>query len=160
GMFLSAVGDVNKDATPDIYASDWNNNAKGTSTGRAYVYSGKDGKQLLTLTGEAAGDGFGIGVADAGDVNRDGHADLIIGAWQHASAALSGGRVYLYSGKDGSLLQTYTGRVAGETFGFDTTGVGDVDGDGVIDFLLTSAWSGIKGFQSGRLYIVSGKIIR
>jgi hypothetical protein len=160
GMFLSAVGDVNGDATPDIYASDWSNNAKGNSTGRAYVYSGKDGKQLLTLTGEAAGDGFGIGVADAGDVNRDGHADLIIGAWQHSSAALSGGRVYLYSGKDGSLIQTYTGRVAGETFGFDATGLGDVDGDGVIDFLLTSAWSGIKGFQSGRLYIVSGKIIR
>ncbi len=101
GMFLSAVGDVNGDATPDIYASDWNNNAKGNSTGRAYIYSGKDGKPLLTLTGEAAGDGFGIGVADAGDVNRDGHADLIIGAWQHASAAWSGGRVYLYSGKDG-----------------------------------------------------------
>jgi hypothetical protein len=160
GMFLSAVGDVNRDAVPDIYASDWSNNAKGNSTGRAYVYSGKDGKQLLTLTGEAAGDGFGIGVADAGDVNRDGHADLILGAWQHSSAAYSGGRVYLYSGKDGALLQTYTGRVAGETFGFDATGVEDVDGDGVIDFLFTSAWSGIKGFQSGRLYIVSGKIAR
>jgi hypothetical protein len=160
GMFLSVVGDVNGDAVPDIYASDWSNNANGNSTGRIYVYSGKDGKPLLTLTGEAAGDGFGIGVADAGDVNRDGHADLIIGAWQHSSAAWSGGRVYLYSGKDGSLLQTYTGRVAGETFGFDATGVGDVDGDGVIDFLLTSAWSGIKGFQSGRLYIVSGKIAR
>ena len=160
GMFLSVVGDVNRDAVPDIYASDWSNNAKGNSTGRIYVYSGRDGKQLLTLTGEGAGDGFGIGVADAGDVNRDGHADLIIGAWQHSSAAWSGGRVYLYSGKDGSLLQTYTGRIAGETFGFDATGIGDVDGDGVIDFLLTSAWSGIKGFQSGRLYIVSGKAAR
>ena len=160
GMFLSVVGDVNHDAVPDIYASDWSNNAKGNSTGRIYVYSGRDGKQLLTLTGEAAGDGFGIGVADAGDVNRDGHADLIIGAWQHSSAASSGGRVYLYSGKDGTLLQTYTGRVAGETFGFDATGIGDVDGDGAVDFLLTSAWSGIRGFQSGRLYIVSGKITR
>ncbi len=58
------------------------------------------------------------------------------------------------------MLQTYTGRVAGETFGFDAMGIGDVDGDGAIDFLLTSAWSGIKGFQSGRLYIVSGKITR
>jgi hypothetical protein len=160
GMFLSAVGDVNRDAAPDIYASDWSNNARGNSTGRAYVYSGKDGKRLLTLTGEVAGDGFGIGVADAGDVNRDGHADLIIGAWQHSSAAYSGGRVYLYSGKDGSLLQTYTGRIAGDTFGFDATGIGDVDGDGVIDLLLTSAWSAVKGFQSGRLYIVSGKIAR
>ena len=160
GMFLSVVGDVNGDKVPDIYASDWQNNAKGISTGRIYIYSGKDGQQLFVLTGETQFDGFGIGVADAGDVNRDGYADLIIGAWQHSSAARSGGKVYLYSGKDRSLLQTYTGRIPGETFGFDATGMGDVDGDGVIDFLLTSAWSGIKGFQSGRVYIVSGKVAR
>ena len=29
-------------------------------------------------------------------------------------------------------------------WGFDTTGVGDVDGDGTIDFLVTSAWSAIN----------------
>lgn len=157
GMFLSTVGDVNADEVPDIYVSDWMNSAKGYSTGRIYVFSGKDGKQLLALTGENRFDGFGIGVADAGDFNRDGHADLIIGAWQHSSGAHSGGRVYLYSGKDGSILQTYTSRIPGETFGFDATGIDDVDGDGVIDFLLTSAYSGIKGFQSGRVYIISGK---
>ena len=49
-----------------------------------------------------------------------------------------------------------TGRVPGETFGFDTTNLGDVDGDGATDFLLTSAWSGINGYQSGRTYIISG----
>lgn len=156
-MFLSVVGDVNRDKVPDIYASDFSNNAKGNSTGRIYVYSGADGKRLLTLTGEAANDGFGIGPADAGDVNHDGYDDLIVGAWQHSGAAISGGKVYLYSGKDGSLMRAYTCRIPGDTFGFDATGIGDVDGDGVIDFLLTSAWSGVNGFQSGRVFIVSGK---
>lgn len=158
GMFLSMVGDVNSDKTPDIYVSDWANNAKGNSTGRIYVYSGIDGKKLLTLTGETAGDGFGIGSAEAGDVNRDGFDDLIIGAWQHASAASSGGKAYLYSGKDGSLMGTITCRIPGDTFGFDATGIGDIDGDGVIDILLTSAWSGVKGFQSGRMFVISGKL--
>jgi len=157
-MFLSVIGDVNGDKTPDIYASDWANNAKGNSTGRIYVYSGADGKKLLTLTGESAGDGFGIGSAEAGDVNRDGFDDLIIGAWQYAGAATSGGKAYLYSGKDGSLMRTITCRIPGDTFGFDATGIGDVDGDGVIDFLLTSAWSGVKGFQSGRMFVISGKL--
>jgi hypothetical protein len=160
GMFVSVVGDVNGDKVPDVYASDWANTAKGISTGRIYVHSGADGKRLLTLTGEAAGDGFGIGPADVGDVNRDGYDDLLIGAWQHASAATSAGRVYLYSGKDGSLLQTITCRTPGDTFGFDATGIGDVDGDGVIDFLLTSAWSNVKGFRSGRMFIISGKLER
>jgi hypothetical protein len=44
----------------------------------------------------------------------------------------------------------------GETFAFDATGMGDVDGDGNIDFLLTSAWSAVNGTRSGRVFILSG----
>ena len=157
-MFVSALGDANGDGVPDIYASDWSNTARGRSTGRIYVHSGKDGRRLLTLTGETAGEGFGIGPAAAGDVDGDGYADLIVGSWQYAGAAVSGGRAYLYSGKDGRLLKTYTCRIPGDTFGFDAVGMGDVDGDGTIDFLLTSAWSGIHGFHSGRMFIVSSVI--
>jgi hypothetical protein len=36
--------------------------------------------------------------------------------------------------------------------------MGDVDGDGAIDFLITSAWSGIRGFHSGRMFIISSGI--
>jgi len=157
-MFLSAVGDVNHDGIPDVYASDFTNSAKGPSTGRVYVHSGADGRRLLTLTGETAGEGFGIGPAGAGDVDGDGFDDLIIGAWQYAGAAVSGGRAYLYSGKDGHLLKTYTCRIPGDTFGFDAVGIGDVDGDGSVDFLVTSAWSGIHGFHSGRMFIISSGV--
>jgi len=159
-MFLSVVGDVDHDGVPDVYASDFNNAAKGPSTGRVYVHSGATGARLLTLTGETAGEGFGIGPADAGDVDGDGHDDLIVGAWQYGGAAISGGRAYLYSGKDGRLLKTFTCRIPGDTFGFDAVGLGDVDGDGTIDFLITSAWSGIHGFHSGRMFIVSSGIRR
>lgn len=156
GMFVSVIGDVNADGVPDVYASDWANAARGPTTGRIYIHSGDDGRNLHTFTGEAGGDGFGIGPADAGDVDGDGHDDIIVGAWQHASAAPGGGRVYLYSGKTGALLRTWTGKVMGETFGFDATGMGDVDGDGTIDLLLTSAWSAVSGPMSGRMYILSG----
>lgn len=159
-MFISAVGDVDGDGVTDVYSSDWNGNgADGLQgAGRIYVTSGADGHLLYTLTGEAPGDGFGIGVADAGDLDADGHADLVIGSWQFGGAAPSGGKVYVYSGKDGSLMRAITCNVMGETFGFDATGVGDVDGDGVPDLLLTSAWSAIKGSHSGRMFIVSGAV--
>ena len=83
--------------------------------------------------------------------------DLVIGAWRQASAAPMGGKIYVYSAKDGTLLSMITGQVMGETLGFDATGMGDVDGDGTIDFLLTSAWSAINGTRSGRMYVVSGR---
>ncbi len=159
-MFISVPGDLDGDGFPDVYASDFVNAAKGVSTGRVYLHSGKDGRRLFTLTGETAGEGFGIGVAGAGDVNADGRADLIIGSWQYSGAAASGGRAYLYSGRDGSLLKTYTCRIPGDTFGFDAVGMGDIDGDGTIDFLITSAWSGIHGHHSGRMFIVSSGVSR
>jgi hypothetical protein len=156
-MFVSIVGDVDADGHPDVYASDWPNNAKGNSTGRVYVYSGREEKRLFTLEGEHAGDGFGIGTAEVGDVDADGHADLLIGAWQCADGAPSGGKCYLYSGKDAALKESWVCTRANETFGFDTTGMGDVDGDGATDYLITNAWSGISGTQSGRAFLLAGR---
>ncbi|MGD2069209.1 MAG: FG-GAP-like repeat-containing protein [Gemmatimonadota bacterium] len=159
-MFVSIVGDVDGDGVPDVYGSDWADGALGRTTGRIYVHSGADGRRLLALGGEAAGDGFGIGTADAGDLDGDGHDDLVVGAWQQGSVAPSGGKVYVYSGRDGTLLFSITGKVPGETFGFDATGVGDVDGDGTPDLLLTSAWSSVHGARTGRMFVVSGRAPR
>src|SRR5262249_5666012 len=153
-MFVSVLGDVDGDRIPDIYASHFSNAAKGPSTGRVYVHSGSDGRRLLTLTGETQGEGFGTSPSNAGDVDHDGHADLIVGAWQYSGAAIGGGRAYLYSGADGHLVKTFTCRTPGDTLGFDAVDLGDVDGDGTVDFLLTSGWSGIHGFHSGRVFIV------
>jgi hypothetical protein len=143
---------------PDVYASDWQNAARGQATGRVYVHSGADGHRLFALTGEAAGEGFGTSPSTAGDVDGDGHADFIVGAWQYAGAAVSGGRAYLYSGGDRRLLKTFTCRTPGDAFGFDAIALGDVDGDGTADFLITSAWSGVSGFHSGRVFILSSDV--
>jgi len=159
-MFVSVPGDVDGDGVPDVYASDWSNTAKGPSTGRVYVHSGADGRRLLTLTGESAGEGFGTSPSVAGDVDGDGHADLIVGAWQYAGAAIGGGRAYLYSGKDGRLMKTFTCQTPGDTFGFDAVNLGDIDHDGTTDFLITSGWSAIHRFHSGRVFVVSSGIPR
>jgi hypothetical protein len=122
------------------------------------VHSGADGRALHTFTGETAGEGLGTSPANVGDVDGDGHADILVGAWQYAGAAASGGRVYLFSGRDGALMQTYTSKIPGDTLGFDAVGLGDVDGDGMDDFLITAAWSGIRGFHSGRVFIISSGV--
>ena len=159
-MFVAIAGDVDQDGAADVYVSDFPNRAKGPSTGRVYVHSGKSGARVLMLTGEGPGEGFGTSASVAGDLDGDGHADLAVGAWQYAGAAPSGGRIYLYSGTDGRLLRTITCRIPGDTLGFDSVGIGDTDGDGTVDLLVTSAYSGINGYHSGRVFIVSSGIRR
>ena len=154
-MFVSILGDVDGDGIPDIFASDWSNDANGAGSGRVYVYSGKTGKRLYTFSGDTPGEGFGTTQSIAGDVDHDGRADILVGSWQYAGAAISGGRAILYSGKNGQILKTYTSRIPGETFGFDAVGIGDVDADGTVDLLITSGWSAIHGFHSGRVFVIS-----
>ena len=156
-MFVSAVGDVNGDGFVDVYGSDWNSNAGGLpASGRIYVHSGADGTRLHELAGSAPGIGFGIGTAEAGDVDGDGCDDLLVGAWQDGTGAPGAGRCTLYSGKTGAVLATYTCATPGDTFGFDTTGLGDVNGDGAPDFLITAADSYVAGKNSGRVFVVAG----
>ena len=137
-MFVSFPGDFDGDQVPDVYASDFNDGTTQAGAGRIRIHSGATGKQLLTIEGKAAGEGFGTSPSEAGDANQDGIADLIVGAWQNREGAPSGGKVYLCSGKDGSVLYGWTCQQPGDTFGFDATGLGDVDGDGANDYLLTS----------------------
>jgi hypothetical protein len=104
------------------------------------------------------GEGFGTSPSVAGDVDGDGRDDLIVGAWQYGRVAESAGRAYLYSGRDGRLLRTFTCRTPGDTFGFDAVGLGDVDGDGTVDLLITSGWSGASGHHSGRVFVISSGV--
>ena len=160
GMFVSIAGDVDGDGVPDVYASDFANRALGAATGRVYVYSGATGRTLLTLTGERAGEALGTSASRAGDVDGDGRADLAVGSWQFGGEAWSGGKITIFSGRDGHVIRTITGRVPGETLGFDSVGIGDVDGDGAVDFLVTSAYSLVNGPRSGRVYVVAGERTR
>ena len=156
-MFVAFPGDLNGDGLEDVYASDFNDSTGGRGAGRVVVHSGQDGSRLLNLIGTQPGEGFGTSVSDAGDVNGDGLGDLVVGAWQNAEGAPSGGKIYLHDGRDGALLDTWTCLQAGDTLGFDSTGLGDVDGDGLVDFLFTSAWSPARGPKTGRVLILAGR---
>ena len=159
-MFVAVPGDLDGDGAEDVFLSDWSNAAKGPSTGRVYVHSGATGKRLFAITGENATDGLGSSQSIAGDVDGDGTPDLIVGAWQFGGAAVSGGKSYLISGRTGAIIKSYTCRTPGDTFGFDAVGIGDIDGDSTVDFLITSAWSAVKGFHSGRVFVISSGVTR
>jgi len=135
-FFVHNAGDTNGDGVGDIYVGDYGNLATGALTGHGYIWSGADLEDRRTIDGEHAGDGFGIG-RGVGDVDGDGHADLFIAGFQNSDGAAQGGKGYVYSGRNSKLIRTMTGTVAGVQLGFDAIGLGDVNGDGLVDFMLT-----------------------
>ncbi len=66
---------------------------------RSSSFQGLNGSNGFQLNGEAAGNRAGWSVASAGDVNRDGFADLIIGAFNANVPTASAGASYVVFGK-------------------------------------------------------------
>jgi hypothetical protein len=96
--------------------------ASAPGVGKAYVYSGKDGRTLLTFSAEKISDQFGHHVSGVGDVNGDGYPDVIVGAPGNDAGGDGAGRAYVYSGKDGRILLTLSGDAAHDRFGSAVAG--------------------------------------
>ena len=68
-------------------------------------------------------DNFGTSVSTAGDVNGDGKADFIVGAfWANPGGRADAGSAYVYSGADGSILYQKDGEAVGDQFGISVGG--------------------------------------
>ncbi|HEY9013536.1 MAG TPA: integrin alpha, partial [Gemmatimonadales bacterium] len=99
GVSVSGARDVNGDGYGDVIVGASANDTGGPNAGRAYVYYGGPGADVvadLALTGAAAGDLFGNSVSGAGDVNGDGYPDVIVGANADDAGGLDVGRAYLH----------------------------------------------------------------
>ncbi|KPL04056.1 MAG: hypothetical protein AMJ90_02025, partial [candidate division Zixibacteria bacterium SM23_73_2] len=157
GVSVSGAGDVDNDGYFDLIVGANGNDAGGSSAGRAYVYSGQTGGLLYTFTGEAQYDYFGHSVSGAGDVDNDGHFDLIVGAYINDAGGSDAGRAYVYSGQTGGLLYTFTGEAANDYFGYSVSGAGDVNGDGYFDLIVGANGNDAGGSDAGRAYVYSGQ---
>ena len=153
GGSVSNAGDVNGDGTPDLIVGGSQDNNSG---GIARVISGSDGSVLHIFNGENADDLFETSVSGAGDVNGDGTPDLIVGAifarlFQVPSNGDSG-NARVFSGSDGSVLYSFDGDDADDGFGKSVSGVGDVNGDGLDDFVVGSKFGGTNNAGSARVF--------
>ncbi len=147
GTSVSGAGDVNGDGFADFIAGGHSLTVVELTYGIARVFSGADGSTLHTFNGAALGDFLGGAVGAAGDVNSDGFDDLIVGASGADPEGFNSGAVYVYSGADGSTLYTFNGRGEVNTLGNFVSGGGDINGDGIPDFMAAAT-----GGQRVRVY--------
>lgn len=152
-FFARGAGDVDADGTEDIFIGDY---GALDGDGRAYVFSGADGSPIHVFDAESSGDSIGPG-RGIPDVNGDGHADVIIAGWRSGAGATEGGKVWVRSGADGSILHTATGKIEGDQLGVDALYLGDVTGDGRPDYLLTAVGLDFAGEDVGHAYVITFK---
>lgn len=81
--------------------------ALASDAGRAYIFDGQTGNPLHTLVSpypEINGY-FGCSISDAGDVNNDGYADVVVGADVEDGGTVGAGRAYVFSGQTGGPIR-------------------------------------------------------
>ncbi len=173
GSDVASAGDVNRDGYSDVIIG-----AEGHGgTGAAYVYLGQPTagaytaglapNPIRTYLGSYPGSSVGVAVATAGDVNRDGFSDIVIGDPTFLDDPDLGpqiGRVDVYHGSATGPSATPNRTLYGEytqggsnRFGSGVVGAGDVDGDGYGDLLVGDQWyEGPAGFAQGKAFVFHG----
>jgi|GEM_PF-5083148 len=132
GTSVAGAGDVNGDGYADVIVGALTRYPQ--DNGSAKIFSGKDGRQLLTFAGEAR-EQLGSSVSKAGDVNADGYDDVIVGC--RAEMAEKAAMVRVFSGKNGQVIHSFSGPSASFSLQI-VAGVGDVNGDGLADVVIGS----------------------
>ena len=183
GSSVASAGDVNGDGFADLIVGAREANSPGGQSGASYVVFGKasgfaanldlsslDGSSGFKLSGAAAGDRTGQSVASAGDVNGDGFADLIVGAFLADPHGHYSGASYVVFGKasgfaanldlsglDGSDGFKLSGVAGDDRSGGSVSSAGDVNGDGFADLIVGAPLADSHGADSGASYVVFGR---
>ena len=143
GTALAGLGDVNGDGFGDLVVG-----APGAGTVDLYCGSATGPGDEPDWTATTADSELGAALAWAGDVNRDGFADLVVGAPTFTGAEVGEGAVFLWlGGPEGLALDadwSVAGGQPGAALGSAVAGVFDVNGDGYSDIA-----AGAPGWNAG-----------
>ncbi|MCC7502599.1 MAG: FG-GAP repeat protein [Flavobacteriales bacterium] len=146
GVSVAGAGDVNGDGYSEVIigADQWESAVAETDEGAAFMFNGSASGTVAvatnTLQRNIAGGALGRSVAEAGDVNGDGYADVVVGSSLGESGELDEGLAYVFrgspTGNSSAVVDILQPNFTGYEFGSAVSGGGDLDGDGYSDVLI------------------------
>jgi hypothetical protein len=147
GYGTGMTEDVDRDRHPDLIVG---------GGGAAYVFSGRTGTLLYPLPPPAVPQSFGtFFLAGVGDLNHDHVPDVYGADYGAGDNGANSGYAGVYSGRDGTLLRSWTG-AAGDGLG-PGRGAGDVNFDRVNDISVGSYLNSDGGLNAGKIQLFSGR---
>jgi pimeloyl-ACP methyl ester carboxylesterase len=165
GTSVASAGDVNGDGTDDIligaplFGRDPVQFPDHAGTGLAYLYLGFSNTPSWK-GGPVGTSKFGQAVASAGDVNGDGHADILVGDPEYTHGQAYEGGAFLFYGNSGGATDdpvwTAEADVQNTGFGASVASAGDVNGDGYDDVIIGAPKFPIAGGAQGRVFAYYG----
>ncbi len=105
-----------------------------------------------SFDGTAPDSFFGTSVGGGGDVDGDGVPDLLVGGMLIGN----GGGVLVYSGADGHQIHFLQLPTPLTHLGRSVANLGDLDGDGLADFVAGAPEAGPNGALSGQVWVFAG----
>ena len=148
---VAPLRDLDRDGADEVIAGEIGRSGSD-DPGVTWVQSGRTGRVIHRLEGKL-GDQNGFAIADSGDVDRDGKHDILSGAPRQLSD--TEGHAYLYSGRTGKLLHTFSGEATGDSFGAAVTSA-DVNRDGRSDLVVGAPFHP----GGGLAYVYSGRTLQ
>jgi uncharacterized protein YkwD len=146
GLSMSPAGDVNGDGYMDVVIGVPMGGA-GRSGKVVFLLGGETvPSETVTFTGPHCDEQMGSSVAPAGDVNRDGFDDVIVGALADEWSPPPG-KAYLFYGGNSIQLSNVVFREEKSDFGKSVAGL-DINGDGFSDIAVASG-DGIDIYYGG-----------
>lgn len=150
GHWVMLVPDLSGDGLADVVIAAPMAPVGNAGRGIMVARSPKSGDELWKRE-QADGENLGWDLAQAGDQDGDGRLDFFVGAPSQERA-----RVLLLSGRDGSVLKTYTPKEEGASFGWYVDRLDDLDGDGRADLAVGAPTAAnADGTRVGAAWILS-----
>ena len=181
GHALGLMGDIDGDNVVELAVAEPNGDDGGTDAGAFFVLflnvdGGVKGAQKVSILYSSFslfytlkyGDYFGQSLAVLGDIDGNGVVDLAVGSREDNDGGSHTGAVYvLFLRTDGDVsgaqklsntygnLNAFYTIPADDKFGWAVTALGDIDGDGVLDFAAGSPHANDGSADAGAIYVVN-----